>query len=367
MNLHHQHLQAIRQLNAERFANAALMHNSNGAGASTLAKKVQDQYRDEEEIFEQLLRAGHSGLTNAQRSILRNTMSTTAGSQGGYLAPTTVAMSITDALSQYSSVRRVSTVMVTSAGEDSGFPSSDGRSEIGEQLAQNAASSLADVSFSSTPLSTFKYGSKVITVPIELVQDSSINLVAFLESRIAARMGRITNAKFTTGAGTTEPLGVVTAATVGKAGAAGQIATMISDDLVDLITSVDPAYRESLKCGWMMRDTTLAFIAKMKDSAGAPLNLVKYGSRAAGIPTTLLGYPVETNPDMPAMGASVKSILFGDFSTVVVRDVAGVTVYRIDDSAFVNKGQIGFLGVARSGAASTSTGAAIRAYQHPAS
>lgn len=138
-------------------------------------------------------------------------------------------------------------------------------------------------------------------------------------------------------------------------------------DLIDLLTGVDAAYRESLKCGWMMRDTTLAFIAKMKDLAGASLNLVKYGSRAAGIATTLLGFPVETNLDMPAMGAGVKSILFGDFSTVVVRDVVGVTVYRMEDSAFVNKGQIGFLGVARSSAASTSNGAPIRAYQHLAS
>lgn len=365
--MNHQHIQAIRQLLAERRLNDSLWHNGTGAGAGVLASRLQDQYRDEEEVFEALLRGGSAALTNQQRAFIKNTMSTTTGSEGGYTAPTTVAVSVADALKQYSSVRRVGTVMVTAAGQNITYPSSDGRDEVGEQLDQNAASSLADITFGAAALNTFKYGSKVITVPMELVQDSSIDLVGFLERRIAARIGRITNAKFTTGAGTTEPLGIATAATAGKVGASGQTSTVTHDDLVSLIGSVDPEYRDSLQSGWMMRDTTLTAIAELKDSNGRPLKLVKYGSRAAGTPTTLLGYPVETNPDMPAMSAGAKSILFGDFSSYVVRDVADVRIFRMEDSAFTTKGQIGFLGVARAGGSYVDIGGAIKAYQNAAS
>lgn len=362
MNFHH--MQAVRQLNNDRRVNAALLHTGTGVDVNALSRGMQSTYQEQEEIFEKLLRSGPNSLSNPQR-YFKNTMSTTSGPEGGFAAPLTVAIEIADALNQFSSVRRMATVVQTFAGENMTYPASDGRGQAGEQLGQNAASTLLDADFAAMALNTFKYGSKVITVPVELVQDSSIDFVSFLNRRIAARIGRVTNSKFTIGTGTGEPMGVVTAAAVGKTGAAGQVATVIFDDLEDLIGSVDAAHRESGKCGWMMNDATLRFIAKMKDSAGQPLKLVRYGNRALGEPTTLLGFSVETNPDMPVMAANAKSILFGDFSNYVVRDVAEIQVFRMTDSAFVNNGQIGFLGMARAGGAYVDLGTAIRAYRHP--
>lgn len=357
-----QHLQAVRQLNAAR-----RVHRGIDAGFSALSQKLEAQYREEEEIFETILRLGVNGLTEAQHRTFRNTMSTTTGTQGGYTVPGTVSVSIADAMRQFSSMRRLSTVLVTGTGESRGYPTSDGRSEVGEQLDQNTQSNSQDVSFGSAAWNTYKYGSKVITVPIELIQDSSIDIGGFLERRIATRIGRITNTKFTVGTGTGEPLGIVPAATVGKTGAAGQTVTVTPDDLEDLMASVDAEYRESMQCAWMMNDSTLHAISKLKDTAGQPLKLVKWGSKATGEPTTLLGFPVETNPDMPVMAAGAKSILFGDFSTYKVRDVAEVRIIRMSDSAFTTKGQVGFIGFLRSGGTYADLGTAVRAYQNSAS
>ena len=83
-------------------------------------------------------------------------------------------------------------------------------------------------------------------------------------------------------------------------------------------------------------------------------------------PDTINGFPIITNPDMPLMAAGAKSILFGDFSTYVVRDLPALTIYRFNDSAYATKGQIGFLGIARAGGTYTDTGTAIRAYQNSA-
>jgi HK97 family phage major capsid protein len=218
----------------------------------------------------------------------------------------------------------------------------------------------------------FKYSSKLMRIPVELWQDAGANFPGFVEARIAARIGRITNRKFTIGVGTVstsdanygkEPIGIVAAASVGRIGVAGQTMTVTDDDLEDLVYSVDEAYRLSPSCGWMMHEQTLRSIKKLKDSAGRPLKLVE---RGADLVERLKGYPVTVNNDMPIMAVGAKSILFGDFSTYVIRDVLGIDIKRLEDSALALNGQIGMIGFARTGGAYVDVGGAIQAYQNAA-
>lgn len=53
---------------------------------------------------------------------------------------------------------------------------------------------------------------------------------------------------------------------------------------------------------------------------------------------------------MPQPAAAAKSIAFGDFSLYKIRDVMAITLFRFNDSAYVKKGQVGFLAWMRSGA-----------------
>ncbi|AXA93571.1 phage major capsid protein [Massilia sp. YMA4] len=282
-------------------------------------------------------------------------------SQAGMAVPKPVAESIADALRTYSAMRRVCTVITSDMGGEMGWPNSDGRNEIGEQLDQNAPSSSLDPSFGKTALPVFKYGSKMFRIPMELWQDACANFPTFIESRIGARIGRITNRKFTIGTGVNEPMGIVGAATVGRIGVPGQTMTVTDDDLEDLLSSVDESYRLSPSCYWMMREETLRSIAKLKDPDGFPLQLVE---RGADLVQRLKGYPIVINPDMPLMAPGAKSILFGDFSTYVIRDVLQVDIRRMVDSALILNGQIGMIGFARSGGAYVDVGGAIMAYQN---
>jgi HK97 family phage major capsid protein len=68
------------------------------------------------------------------------------------------------------------------------------------------------------PVNTFKFGSKIITVPIELLQDAQFDIAGMVMKRMRDRIGRIQNQKFTIGVGTTEPFGLSVQATVGKTG-----------------------------------------------------------------------------------------------------------------------------------------------------
>lgn len=313
------------------------------------------------------LRGGDKALNESDWATIRATMSTTTGSEGGYTVATEVAATVADALKAYGGVREVATVINTAQGNPMTFPTSDGTSETGEQVAENVAATGADVSFGSVPVDCYKFSSKVVTVPIELLQDSSVDVEQFINTRLVNRIGRITNTKFTTANGSGTPKGVVTAATAGKVGASGQTTTIIVDDLVDLEHSVDIAYRKLGRCAFMMNDASFKVIKKLKDSTGRPIFFPGYDGLGGKMPDTILGYPVVINNDIAVMAASAKSILFGDFSFYIVRDSLQMQMLRFTDSAYAKNGQVGFLMFARCGGNYTDVGGALKYYQNAAS
>lgn len=318
------------------------------------------------EAFWNLMKRGEKLVTPEEWGVLRNTMSVGTASQGGYTVPTEVATSVADALKAYGGMRAVAEVFRTTSGGDINFPTSDGTSETGELIGENTTATGLDPSFGVVTLKTYKFSSKVVAVPFELLQDSSIDMEGFVTGRQVTRLGRVTNTYFTTGTGTSQPLGIVTAAAAGKVGTTGQTLTVIYDDLVDLVHSVDPAYRAFGNCRFMMNDASLKIIRKLKDSSGRPIFLPGYDGFAGPMPDTLLGYPIQINQDMAVMAANAKSILFGDFSHYKIRDAMDIQMFRFDDSAYIKLGQIGFLAWLRSGGSFTDVGGAVKYYANSA-
>lgn len=317
-------------------------------------------------LFAKWLKGGDKAMSAQDWADIRATMSTTTGSEGGYTVQTDIAKTVADALKQYGGVRSVATVIQTEMGNPMSFPTSDGTSEIGELIPENASATNQDPSFSTLSLNVFKFSSKDIAVPIELLQDSSVDIEAFVLKRITDRLGRITNQMFTVGTGIAQPRGIVTASTLGITGAAGQTTTITYDDLIDLIHSVDPAYRMSSQCGFMLHDTTMREIRKLKDDSGRPVFMPGYDGLADAMPDTILGYPVTINQDIPVMAASAKSVLFGDMSRYYVRDVLQNILHRFEDSVYAKKGQVGFLAWARSGGNLIDVGGAVKHYVNAA-
>lgn len=314
---------------------------------------------------ELFLRKMTKELSQEEALIIRNTMSTTTPAEGGYAVQTEVAKQLIDALKDYGAMRRVASSISTSNGADLSYPTSDGTSETGEWVAQNVAAASADPTFGTVPLNTFKAGSKTITIPLELLQDANIDVVALIQQRIRDRIGRIANVGFTTGSGTGQPKGFVTAASVGKTGTTGQTLTIIYDDLVDIVDSLDPAYQND-QCKFMFSQTLRRTIRKIKDTAGRPIWTPSYDAgMSAKTPDLLMGFPVEINNDMAVPAANAKSLGFGDFSKYMIRDAMQVTLFRFEDSAFLSKGQVGFLAWARMGGNLLDTNA-VKLYQHSA-
>lgn len=318
--------------------------NDAGGRAAHAAGKPQMK-----ELYSRWLRGGDNAITAQEWADIRATMSTTTTTEGGYSVQSDVAATLIQALKAYGGVREVAEVIATSMGNALSFPTSDGTNETGELIAENATATGADPVFGTVALNVYKFSSKVVAVPFELLQDSQIDIEAFINSRLTTRLGRVTNTYFTTGTGTSQPRGIVTGATAGKVGTTGQTTTVIFDDLVDLVHSVDPAYRKAPGVGFMMNDSALKVIRKLKDSQNRPVFLPGDAGLSGPMADTVMGYRVTINQDMAAMAANAKSILFGDMSKYMIRDVMAATAFRFTDSAYSKLGQVGFLYWMRSG------------------
>lgn len=325
--------------------------------------KMQAQRR---EAFVKMLRHGERALSADEHQLLRNTTSTTTPAEGGYTVQSDVASELIDMLNDYRGMRDVATQITTTDGAPLSYPTSDGTSETGEIVAENTAANDADPTFGTVAVNTFKFGSKVFTIPLELLQDSNIDIVAMVNKRARDRIGRIQNSSFTTGNNSGAPNGLITGSTVRKTGASGQVATILYDDLVDLIDSIDVAY-DNGNLKFMFSQSMRKVVRKIKDTAGRPIWTPSYEAGiAGGFSDQLLGYDVQINNAVAAPAASAKSLVFGDLSKYLIRDAMMLTLFRFDDSAYLKKGQIGFLAWARAGGNLLDTGA-TGVYQHPAS
>ncbi|WP_020201874.1 phage major capsid protein [Cupriavidus sp. WS] len=349
--------------------------NGRPEGLLNESMRTPGAHSEESRALRAYLSGGFSNLSpeDAQRARARRApdiqaaMSTTTPSEGGYTVAIEYFRQLTEAMKAYGGVRSLATVIYTGTGGQMNFPAADATAEEGEIVGQNAPVSAADTTFANLQLPVFKYSSKSIAVPFELIQDSMFDIELYIRALLAVRLGRITSKHYVIGNGTTQPNGLNTAAAVGKVGAAGQTATVVYDDLVDLEHSVDPAYRNGGRVAFLMHDQTLKVVRKIKDADGRPIFVPGYEQgNPGGAPDRLLNRPVQIDQAMPVMAVNAKSIMFGDFSKYVIREVMDLTLFRMADSKYIENGQIGFVAFNRQGGNLIDVGGAVKSYQNAA-
>jgi HK97 family phage major capsid protein len=262
---------------------------------------------------------------------------------GGYTVPNETMRALEDALKTFGGMRQVANVIRTNTGADLPIPTSDDTSSTGEIVAENATfGAHSGITFGQLVLHSYKYSSKPVLASVELLQDSAINVGQFVGSKLGERIGRIQNAHFTTGGGTTLPWGIVTRSTAGVNHAGSVGAGIVYDDLVDLEHSVDVAYRSG--AGFMFHDLMLARLKKLRDDIGRP---IWQPGLAVGAPNTILGYPYQINNDMSSATTNgAKAMLFGQLSKYLIRDVREITLVRLDE-LFALYGQVCFVAWSR--------------------
>lgn len=327
--------------------NARVDRRADDRGVAPGVQRSEEEH--EVRAFGNWMRQGMARLSDSDREVMqrrqdldiRADMGVATGAGGGFLVPQAFSDAVDIAMKAYGGMLNVSDVFDTASGADMPYPTVNDTSNVGELLAENAATATQDVTIASATFKSYVYSSKLIPVSVQLLQDSAFNVDNFLSGIIGERLGRILNQHFTTGTNSAQPQGVVTAATLGKTGTTGQTTSIIYDDLVDLEHSVDPAYRPGAI--FMMNDSSLKVIKKLKDSQNRPLWLPGLTEKA---PDSILGYPYAINQDVAVMAANAKSVLFGEFKKYKIRRIKGLTMLRLTER-YAEKLQVGFFGYVR--------------------
>ena len=307
------------------------MGEGEGRGSDEPAKP---EYRD---AFIALARAGFDPqeLTAEQRAVIKagviakvegRAQSTTAGA-GGYTVPTELAAIVDKTLKMWGPMydEAICTVLNTSGGNPLDFPKTDDTAVAAAQHTEAGAMTDdggVDVTFTKMTLGAFAYDTEWVQISMEIMQDSAINIEQFIGELLGERLARRVNTELTTGDGTGDPLGIVAASAAGKTSASTTAFT--ADEIIDLLHSVDPAYRASPKARFMFNDTTLGSIRKLKQGDGSYLWTM--GDIREGVPGRLLGVPYSINQAMVNAATGTKPIVFGDFGKYYVRKVGSPVI-----------------------------------------
>lgn len=251
---------------------------------------------------------------------------------GGNTVPTSFYDRLWEHMIEVSGILRADpTILNTQSGENIEIPVTTAHSTAA-LTAEGAAIPESDPEFAKRTLGAYKYA-LLIQVSRELTEDTGVDLLGYLARQAGRACGNAIGAHLITGSGSGQPTGVVTSATVGVTGGAGVGGAFTADNLIDLHYSVIEAYRNSASCGWLMRDATLGAVRKLKDDNG---QFLWQPSLQIGAPDTLLGKPVRTDPNVAAVAATAKSVVFGDFAAYFVRLAGGIRFERSDEFAFAN-------------------------------
>lgn len=315
---------------------------------SSVPASAVEQVKEKEEkrakAFSKFLRVGERNLNAEELSEIRS-LSDTTGTAGAYTIPSGFQNELETALKFYGSVRKVARLIKTTTGNPLPFPTMNDTQNVGAILSGSAAE--ADMSFNVVNFGSYTYTTKTITVPNELLQDSAFDLEAEIKKAFVDRIGRIQNTHFTVGTNSSQPQGIVPFAVTaadGVTGTTGEATSVTFDNLQDLVHSLDIAYRPGAK--FMFHDATLQALSKLKDGYGRYLLEAGVNTGAAD---KIWGYDYVVNNDMPVMAANANSILFGEFSKYVIRDIDGYSIKRLNELQALSNATV-FVGFARADA-----------------
>jgi HK97 family phage major capsid protein len=196
----------------------------------------------------------------------------------------------------------------------------------GEFVATNEATDFdRDAPAISQVAMTLAKYTKTVELSQELIQDEESNLMEFLNNFIGRGLAKTHNSLLITaaGAGGTAALALDSATVIGVS------------EIPELVYLLPDPYQDSAK--WVMKRAVEGEIRSLV-SASDFQYVPKWMGTVTGRPE-LWGYPVFNSEYAGATAASAKSLFFGDWSYMALREAPGLTVLR-DPYSKARQGQI---------------------------
>ena len=351
-------LQKLEEAEARANAGDARRPRGENVEARGADEGLKVEYR---EVFAKAICGPLDDLSAEERAVLRRgatelrTQTAGTNSAGGFTVPTELMAQIEVAMKAHGPMwdANVITEIRTTSGNPMRMPFVDDTAKVAAAHTEGATitdDASEDATFSQRSLDAFSFDTEWVKWSWELDMDSIFSMEALLGGLLGERLGRTANTQLTTGTGSSAPNGIVTASTAGKTAASATAIT--ADEIIDLLHSVDPAYRTSPKAAFMFNDATLATIRKLKDGDGN--YLWQMGNVIQGQPGSLLGYRYYVNQAMDSIAAAKKVVLFGDLGKYMVRKV-GSPITFVARERFAP--DYGILGLIRFDGEAANTGA----------
>lgn len=237
-----------------------------------------------------------------------------------------------------SPIRAVANVMQTNSNElevlvDRGEPSAEWIGELAART-DTAASYLT-----RHKIPVFEHYA-LPSITLQMIEDSAFQVESWLQGKMANKFSRQEASAFINGDGVGKPRGILnygavddTTFTWGADPALYKIGALVSgvagdltdpDVLMNLVDSLKANYLPG--AGWMMTRAMRNRVRRLKDNQNRYLF---EASLQAGVPDTLLGFPVYLAEDMPAPADGVIGALFGNFQQAyTIVDRVGLTIQR---------------------------------------
>jgi HK97 family phage major capsid protein len=251
---------------------------------------------------------------------VRAAMNITTDTQGGHLVPQFLdpAIVLTSAGSN-NSLRAVSRVVQTTSDHWSGITSAGATSEWVAE-AQEVADGSPTIANPIVPVHKYDV---FVPFSIELEQDG-LGFLRELQQVMADSVLQLTNTAYTTGTGSGQPTGFITALAASSPSvivAGGGTEALADGDPYLLQGALGPRFQAGAT--WQASLTTLNFFRQAETTNGA----LKYPGLHTN-PPSLLGRPVYENSNMDGVvnAAATQSnylLAYGDFSQFVIADRVG--------------------------------------------
>jgi HK97 family phage major capsid protein len=189
----------------------------------------------------------------------------------------------------------------------------------------------------------------------KLLDDANVDIAGWLAEEVSIEFAEQEGDAWVNGNGVKKPRGILAYPTVANASYAwgkvgftvtGAAATFASSDpaaaLIALYYSLKRGYRNGAT--WLTSDAVMETIRKFKDGQG---NYLWAPPTGVDMPATILGKPVETDDNMPALGANAFPVAFGNFNRAyLIVDRIGTRVLR---DPYTNKPYVMFYTTKRTG------------------
>jgi HK97 family phage major capsid protein len=163
----------------------------------------------------------------------------------------------------------------------------------------------------------------------KLVDDSAIDIEAWLAGKIADIFSRTENTSFISGNGVGQPRGILTYAAGTSWNQIQQVnsgtsGVVTSDGLINVFYALKDAY--SKRASFLMNRTVIQAVRLLKATTNEYL---WQPSLASGTPDTLMGVPLYMASDMPTAAANSLSVAVGDFQAAYqIVDRKGISILR---------------------------------------